>query len=176
MKEIFIFLHKNQHFSDFFWKSIFKFSKFYLIVLQIIFTLNIHFFRESKDERPLNNASSILKPTTNPLEKWVATSQYNIVSHLTAGGEKREFMEYDYEEYKHGEGLQRVNELSAIDPMEFVISADCRILFWIFWRKNWERKVLKIFFSWKKRKEHFSSKNKQTLAFNLVLNFKYQTF
>ncbi|CCF23352.1 PH domain-containing protein [Caenorhabditis elegans] len=81
-------------------------------------------FEESKDERPLNNASSILKPTTNPLEKWVATSQYNIVSHLTAGGEKREFMEYDYEEYKHGEGLQRVNELSAIDPMEFVISAD----------------------------------------------------
>ncbi|CAI2348277.1 unnamed protein product [Caenorhabditis sp. 36 PRJEB53466] len=79
-------------------------------------------FEDKKDEM-VRNSMNTVKPAPNPNEKWVATAQYNTVSHMTSG-EKREVAEYDYEEYKAGEGLQQVNELSSQDPMEFVALPD----------------------------------------------------
>ncbi|KAF1762212.1 hypothetical protein GCK72_010474 [Caenorhabditis remanei] len=80
-------------------------------------------FEESTSEKPQSAGPAVVKPSLNPSDKWVATAQKNVVTYLT-NGEKREITEYDYEEYKAGEGIQRVNELSSLDPIEFVVSSD----------------------------------------------------
>lgn len=79
------------------------------------------FGEPSIDKTPSNSA--VLKTSANPTEKWVNTSQCNIVTYL-ANGEKREVTEFDYEEYKSGEGAQRIDELSSIDPVDFIVSSE----------------------------------------------------
>ncbi|ULT99880.1 hypothetical protein L3Y34_000861 [Caenorhabditis briggsae] len=69
------------------------------------------------------NAGSVVKSSMSPNDKWVAIAQHSSIPHLT-NGETREITEYDYEEYKAGEGMKRVNELSSLDPMEFILSSD----------------------------------------------------
>uniref|UniRef100_A0A8R1HLN1 Uncharacterized protein n=2 Tax=Caenorhabditis japonica TaxID=281687 RepID=A0A8R1HLN1_CAEJA len=78
-------------------------------------------FSEEAPKLPAYNP--VLKTNQSLSEKWVTTAQYTTVSHMT-NGEKREVLETDYEEYKAGEGLQQVNELSAMDPMEFIASSE----------------------------------------------------
>lgn len=69
------------------------------------------------------SSSAVLKTSANPSEKWVNTGQSNTVTYLS-NGEKREVTEYDYEEYKAGEGAQRVDELSSMDPVDFIVSSE----------------------------------------------------
>uniref|UniRef100_A0A1I7TMF6 SAM domain-containing protein n=1 Tax=Caenorhabditis tropicalis TaxID=1561998 RepID=A0A1I7TMF6_9PELO len=80
-------------------------------------------FETSTTNKSSDSGPAVVKPSSNPSEKWVATGQYNTVSYLT-NGEKREITEYNYEEYKSGEGIQRVNELSSMDPIDFVASSE----------------------------------------------------
>lgn len=57
----------------------------------------------------------------------MATAQHTVVTYLTEKKETRETCEYDYEEFKVGEGLQQVNELSSFDPVEFITPSDCKL-------------------------------------------------
>lgn len=78
-------------------------------------------FGELANDKSSNPGPAVVKPPSTS-EKWVNTGQSNTVTYLT-NGEKREVTEYDYEEYRAGEGTQRVNELSSIDPVDFIVTA-----------------------------------------------------
>lgn len=81
------------------------------------------FFDESTNANSMSTGTPVVKPTLSPTDKWVATAQHYCLPHLT-NGETREMIEFDYEEYKVGEVMQQVNQLSSMDPMDFVLSSD----------------------------------------------------
>lgn len=84
-------------------------------------------FDESANTKSQSPGSALVKPGTSPNDRWIATASHNCVTKLTVG-DKREVTEYDYEEYKAGEVMQQVNQLSSMDPMDFIFSSDYNTL------------------------------------------------